>query len=163
MNKNTILYTLIAIVAISCIFDIATFLYFIFNNASNGVSFEINPIVLLIKSYVGSTIAIIIALIFKLLINVGIIWLLLTYKPSKSHLGAFFVALMSLIGIIIQCYGGYSNLHINNLIETSEPGAIIPPTSTQSASLWSLTFILYAFFILFEFVAFWIYERLYRM
>jgi len=160
MNRRAILWTLISLVLFSCLFDVATFFYFMSNNGSN---FESNPIFLFLSSYMNITLSIILILLFKLSVNGLLIWALLTYKPSGTHLGAYFLVFATIIGIIIQFYGGYTNLLVHNLIVNSTPGSVIPLSSSESYSIFATIYIIYGIVVIFEALVFWLYEKIYRI
>jgi len=159
-KKPILLWVVISLVGLSCFLDIGTFLYFI---SHNNLDFEINPIFIFLKAHISTTLCLIAVISYKLLVNGAIIWLLLYYKPEKSHIFAFLLIISVLIAVLLQCFGAYQNISVHQKISTSEPGTVNPLTTSQSYYLFSNVYFWYLIFVGFEVLSFWIYEALYKI
>ena len=159
MGRPKLFYILAFVLAIAAVADTATFFYFI---ANNSVDFEINPLLLLLKPFVSIGVGIAIVLIYKLLVNAALIWLLFKYKPKRSHLFAFLLTLTIVIATLLQFAGAYQNINTHMIIAESPPGSIQPLTSEQTFSLLQTVNLLYWVFICLEVLTFMLYERLFK-
>lgn len=159
-KKPKLLYILTSLIALACLLDIGTFLYFV---KYNGSAFEINPLFILLQNWVSPLISFLIVLIYKIAVNCGIIWLLWKYKPQKSHVFAYFIVISAVSMIVLQLLGAYSNTLTHTIIENSEPGTVVPLTDEQAMKVSNIISYLYGSFVLMNLLIFSIYERIYRI
>jgi len=158
MKKPILLWIIISLIGLSCLADIVTFLY------GGNFAFEVNPIFIFLLSYCSVLVTLIAVISYKLLVNAAIIWLLISYKPEKSHIFAFLLIVSTLVAIGLQLFGSYQNLSVHHAIDNPPEGVVPTPlTTSQSYSLFGSAFFIYGLFVLFEAVSFWVYEKLFTM
>lgn len=156
-NKTLLIY--IGAIILSCIFDIATFLYAGFKY--NLFEFEINPLILAMKGSLGFFWAISIVIIAKLLINFSFISMLYSYKPKKTHVWAFILTYGSLLLILLQFIGAWSNMSIANVAATQPIGSYEPVSPQEGYAIYRIVSLIYYFFLFLSIVAFTIYEKIF--
>ncbi len=157
--RNYLIWALI----IACVFDIGTFLYA--GLKFDLFAYEINPIILLWKDQIGLFLSIAFTILWKILINAGMIYLLWYYQPKKSHFFAYALVYGILFSIIIQVLGGAFNLYTASVISSIPEGTVVPPPMKEEAALalGKVISLIYYFFLLFSLLTFWVYEKIYRL
>lgn len=152
MKSKTLVYGLIGILWLAAIFDLVSFF------VGNLSKFETNPLFLITGN-------IALLLLVKFIVNGGITYLLLKYKPTKSHRWAFIFIMITLVCIIGQGLGGVSNVRMkvayDNTVGT--PNEIQPMEPEVAGKSYIMaSFILLYYPLILGFIAFSIYEKLWR-
>ena len=158
-SKPKLFYILAFALALAAVLDTATFFYFI---SHNSISFEINPLLLLLKPFVSIGIGIAIVIFYKLTVNAILIYLLFNYKPKRTHLFAFLLTLTLIIATLLQFAGAYQNVNTHIIISEAPPGSVQPLTAEQSFSILKVVNLLYWIFICLQVFTFMMYERLFK-
>lgn len=153
---------LIGTIIFACLFDIFTFFYSGFR--FDLFEYEINPLVVLWKAQLGLPIAIGITILIKLLINAGLVYLLYSYNPKKSHVLAYMLVYGIIFSILIQLVGAGFNLYTADVISNIPAGKVVPQplSSNESLLISQVISIIYYCVILLNMLSFWVYERIYR-
>lgn len=151
-------YSLIFLILLTCISDVATFLW------SGLWEFEINPLILALKGSIGMYPAIILAICIKTGIILALAFTLWKskVKEDKSHLLYFMLTYLSVIIILLQIFGTYANVHTTLVYQEQGPEVVQPmpvEESTQLLTSWSTIFYI---FTAINLVSFWVYEKIYR-
>jgi hypothetical protein len=148
-------YILLFLISITCIADIVTFFY------GRLYDFEINPLFILLKSSIGIAWAIGIVIGYKILVNAGISYAVYTYKPKNTHIWAYILVYTSLMIILVQGFGAYSNLNVKHNYDI-DPINVKPMTTEASYSLMSVATTVYYACTLMNLLAFFVYEKIFR-
>jgi hypothetical protein len=147
---------------LTAIADIGTFLYAGIQH--DLFRYEINPIVVILELHVGIAVSVILTLLTKILINTGLIWLLLTYKPGKTHIFAYMLIYGTLFAIILQGFGAYSNMHTMAVVASAPEGMVYTPLEKSEAlNLFKIISLMYYVFSGLSLLAFAVYEQIYRL
>ena len=161
-SKGTIFkWSLIFLIIITCIADIATFFW------GGLYEFDINPLMLLLKPYLGMTWSIIAAISIKVLIIIGISAELWLYTPKKqeSHMAAFIFVYIGIFCILLQILGTYGN--VTTTVKYQEVQGtnvtIVPLSTEQTTTLYLNIGIIYYVMSVITLLSFYIYEKIYRL
>ena len=150
-KQKKIKVALIIALWISCLFDLFTFL------SGKLFQFETNPLFL----FTGN---IVFLVLFKLVVNAGLTWMLLCYKPKKTFKYAFLFVLVVLYAFLGQSWGGYTNMDASTQYEVTvgTPQEIQPMEQTQAVRTFAYAALIIMYLpMLMAFIAFWIFEKIY--
>jgi len=156
MNKpNKIKTTLIIALWMACLFDLVTFL------SGQLFQFESNPIYIYSKSLV-------LVISFKILINIGITYLLWKYKPNanKSFKYAYLLVFIVLYAFVMQSLGGYNNLSISQQYKETvgTPQEIQPAEESVAVKAYTNVYVIILYLpMIFAFLCYILFEKIYLM
>jgi len=158
-NKaNIFRYSLVFLLLFTCITDIATFFY------SGLYEFEINPIVIALKTSIGFGWAIALAVILKALIIILVAQSMAFYKPKKngSHYGAYMIVYLAFFCILLQVFGTYSNINTTIEFEAAPPGEVVPLETGETVKLLNIVNVIWYIITLTNLLIFYLYEQIFR-
>ena len=151
-------YSLVFLIILTCITDIASFFW------SGLYEYEINPLVIFLKSSIGIHWAVALAVVVKAAMVLAIAQWVYSYKTklNKTHTWAYLTVYMGILIILVQGFGTYANI-TTTIAFAADPVNTVPMPIEQTVKVLNIVNIIYYCVTFLSLFSFWIYEKIYRI